>query len=201
MMSALDNLFPWFGDMVELGGNILLLIVLMAALIGSLVLERFGYLWFVFPNQRALAASVWQERPQRSHWHDMHLRQLILARLKRSLSRNIGLTRTLIKLCPLLGLLGTVLGMLEVFDAVAATGANSPRSTASGVSKATVTTMAGMVVAIASLLAVNVLSRHLAVEGDRLNELLTLDRPKRAKTHGPGSGGDGTMPKEDVNHA
>ena len=47
MLALVDNLFPWFGDMVELGGNILLAIVFMAVVIGSLVLERLGYLHFV----------------------------------------------------------------------------------------------------------------------------------------------------------
>ncbi|CAN0602343.1 unnamed protein product, partial [Ectocarpus sp. 12 AP-2014] len=42
--------------------------------------------------------------------------------------------------------------MLEVFDALAATGSNNPRSMAAGVSKATVSTLAGMVVAIVGLL-------------------------------------------------
>lgn len=174
MIAFIDNLFPWFGDMVELGGNILLAIVLMAVLIGSLVLERIGYLYLVFPTQRSRAVALWQAREHRGPWYELHLRQLLMARLKRSLGRNLGLTRTLIKLCPLLGLLGTVLGMLEVFDAVAATGSNNPRSTASGVSKATVTTMAGMVVAIAALLATNLVSRRLTIEGNRLAEQLDL---------------------------
>ena len=68
----------------------------------------------------------------------------------------------MIKICPLLGLLGTVLGMLEVFDALAATGANNPRAMAAGVSKATVSTLAGMVVAIFGLLA-NLLAERRAV--------------------------------------
>ncbi len=59
MISFLDNLFPWFGDMLELGGNILLMIVIMAAVIGSLVLERIGYLLFVFPGQRDRAVALW----------------------------------------------------------------------------------------------------------------------------------------------
>ena len=175
MINFVDNLFPWFGDMVELGGNILLAIIFLAMLIGSLVLERLGYLHFVYPKQRDRAVALWQGRDHRSDWYALHLRQLMMARLKQSLGRNIDLTKTLIKLCPLLGLLGTVLGMLEVFDAVAATGSNNPRSTASGVSKATVTTMAGMVVAIASLLAVNVVSRRLTSEGNKLNDLLDLE--------------------------
>jgi len=186
MIAFIDNLFPWFGDMVELGGNILLAIVFMAVVIGSLVLERIGYLRFVYPAQRDRAVVLWRSRDPRGNWYALHLRQLIISRLRRSLGRNINLTKTLIKLCPLLGLLGTVLGMLEVFDAVAATGTNNPRSTASGVSKATVTTMAGMVVAIASMLAVNIVARRLTAEGNKLNELLDIE-PEFMKSEGPTS--------------
>jgi biopolymer transport protein ExbB len=57
---------------------------------------------------------------------------------------------------------------------VAATGANNPRSTASGVSKATVTTMAGMVVAIFGMLMISMVNRRLGAESNKLNDLLDL---------------------------
>jgi biopolymer transport protein ExbB len=174
MLTFIDNLFPWFGDMTDLGGNILLAIIFMALLIGSLVGERLSYLYLVYPRHRAKALDLWLYRGPHSEWYDQHYRHLLIVRLRRQLTRNRGLTQTLIKLCPLLGLLGTVLGMLEVFDAVAATGSNNPRSTASGVSKATVTTMAGMVVAIAGLLATNIVNRRLDAESNKLNDLLDL---------------------------
>ena len=174
MLGAIDNLFPWFGDMTELGGDILLAIIFMALLIWTLVLERLGYLFWVYPGQRHRALQLWLYRGEHSDWYDQHFRHLLIARLRRGLNHNLDLTRTLIKLCPLLGLLGTVLGMLEVFDAVAATGANNPRSTASGVSKATVTTMAGMVVAIAGMLITSLVHRRLNAESNKLNDLLDL---------------------------
>jgi len=184
LLTLLDNLFPWFGDMVELGGNILLLIVALALVIWTFVLERAGYLLLGWPRQRQRAITLWHDRPDRGDWYSGHFRTLLLARLNRSLRRNTDLTRTLIKLSPLLGLLGTVLGMLEVFDAVAATGTNNPRSTASGVSKATVTTMAGMVVAIAGLLAMGLVDRRLQSESNKLNELLDTPRAEPAKAEG-----------------
>lgn len=176
MLSLIDNLLPWFGDMVELGGNILLAIVLLALLIWMFVLERVGYLLWFWPAQREYAIELWRQRPDLGDWYSGHFRTLLLSRLNRNLKRNTDLTRTLIKLSPLLGLLGTVLGMLEVFDAVAATGTNNPRSTASGVSKATVTTMAGMVVAIAGLLAMGLVDRRLQAESNKLRELMDTGR-------------------------
>jgi biopolymer transport protein ExbB len=75
---------------------------------------------------------------------------------------------------PLLGLLGTVTGMLEVFDAMAATGSNNARLMAAGVSKATVSTLAGMVVAIMALLTTTVIERRVALERDRLGHQFVL---------------------------
>ena len=181
MLTLVDNLFPWFGDMTDLGGDILLAIIFMALLIGTFMVERLGYLYFVYPRQRGRALDLWLYRGTHTDWFDQHYRHLLIVRLRRNLKRNMDLTRTLIKLCPLLGLLGTVLGMLEVFDAVAATGSNNPRSTASGVSKATVTTMAGMVVAIAGLLAISMVSRRLDAESNKLNDLLDLWQRQQSK--------------------
>jgi biopolymer transport protein ExbB len=65
--------------------------------------------------------------------------------------RNLALIKTCVALCPLLGLLGTVTGMIEVFEVMAISGSGNPRSMASGVSKATVPTMAGMVAALSGV--------------------------------------------------
>lgn len=175
MLTLLDNLFPWFGNMLELGGDILLAIVMVALLISTMLVERLSYLYWVFPSHRNSAIDLWQHCHSIDRWRAQQFRNLIIARLNRQLKRNIGLVRTLIKLCPLLGLLGTVLGMLEVFDAVAATGATNPRATASGVSKATVTTMAGMVVAIAGMLMISFVNRQVAKASDQVNQSLQFE--------------------------
>ena len=66
---------------------------------------------------------------------------------------------------------------LRCANAVAATGTNNPRSTASGVSKATVTTMAGMVVAIAGMLFASLVNRRLTAESNKLNDLIEIGDP------------------------
>lgn len=174
MLIFIDNIFPWFGDMLELGGNILLFIILLAAMMWSLILERLVYIWFVYPRKVQIAISLWRDRNDRSSWFAKEFRTLIIARLSSDLGHNITLIRTLVKVCPLLGLLGTVLGMLEVFDAIAITGSNNPRSTAAGISKATVTTMAGMVVAISGLMVSNYLAKHAKEEENFLGEKMSV---------------------------
>ena len=173
MMATLDNLFPWLGDMLELGGQVLLVILALAAFLWALILERFLFIRFVYPRFACHARQAWQARSDRCSWFAQQYRTRLLARVSRAMNQRLSLVGTLIKVAPLLGLLGTVIGMLEVFDAVAATGSSNPRSTASGVSKATVSTMAGMVVAISGLLASSFLSRSAAKAHENLaNELV-----------------------------
>lgn len=174
MMRMIEGFFPWAGTMIDLGGNILVAIVVIAAIIWCFIIERLYYLFYVHPVQVKAARQLWLNDCEQGSWLTQYWRQLLCARLYRNLTRNISLVKALIKLCPLLGLLGTVMGMLEVFDAVAITGSNNPRATASGVSKATVSTMAGMVVAISGLLVLSLVSRRIEAEKGRFNDLFSI---------------------------
>jgi biopolymer transport protein ExbB len=182
MFAWIDNLFPWLGDMLQLGGDILLLIIVMAAVMWALILERLVFLFFVFPNKEDKLAGLWHQREGMSDWHTAQFRQLLVSRVQREMSRNLALINTIVKVCPLLGLLGTVMGMLEIFDALAVTGNNSARTTAGGVSKATVSTMAGMVIAISGLMISNYLVDKAKAIKLRFYEKLTLSQPKET-TH------------------
>ena len=66
-------------------------------------------------------------------------------------NRNLLLIQGLIALCPLLGLLGTVTGMIEVFDIMAITGTGNARAMASGIARATLPTMTGLFISIVGL--------------------------------------------------
>jgi len=168
MMVFIDNWLPWLGDLLALGGNILGLILCMAFLMWSLLCERLYYLFGVYPEQLRQTVDLWNQRRDKSSWYAQQYRNHLSHRVAAELNRNFSLIATLIKICPLLGLLGTVAGMLEVFDALAATGSNNPRSMAAGVSKATVSTLAGMVVAIFGLLISKFAERRANSERDAL---------------------------------
>jgi biopolymer transport protein ExbB len=167
-MVFIDNWLPWLGDLLSLGGNILGLILVMAFVLWSLLLERYIYLFRIYPQHLRTAITLWQERSDRSSWFAQQYREHLSHRISAELKRNFSLIATIIKICPLLGLLGTVAGMLEVFDALATTGSNNPRSMAAGVSKATLSTLAGMVVAIFGLLASKFAERRAFAERDAL---------------------------------
>ena len=72
--------------------------------------------------------------------------------------KDFYIIQTLIALCPVLGLLGTVTGMIEVFDVVSFFGTGNARALASGITKATLPTMTGMAISIIGLLTYTVLN-------------------------------------------
>ena len=74
-------------------------------------------------------------------------------------------------IAPLLGILGTIVGMIEVFDVMAYTGTGNPRAMASGVSKATLPTMTGLVISISGLFAITIVERFIQ---DKTNKKMVV---------------------------
>jgi len=69
------------------------------------------------------------------------------------LERNIGVLLTIANLSPLLGLLGTVSGMIKTFNAISVHGVGSTAPLAGGIAEALITTATGLIVAIPTLVA------------------------------------------------
>lgn len=73
------------------------------------------------------------------------------------LERGLPILATIATIAPLLGFLGTVTGMINSFDALAAVGLNNPAAVAKGISEALITTAAGLIIAIPVQMAYNYL--------------------------------------------
>ncbi len=105
---------------------------------------------------------------------DTPLSRIFLAALRASgrsrnreaapLERYLGLLSTIATLSPLLGLLGTVLGMIKAFNVIATVGVGTPATLGGGISEALITTVAGLTVAIPTIL----LHRYLTSRADRM---------------------------------
>jgi biopolymer transport protein ExbB len=91
------------------------------------------------------------------------------------IQQNMDMIATLIAMCPLMGLLGTVTGMIEVFGVLATTGGGDAKQMAGGVSRATIPTMAGMVSAISGLFINTYLTRIAERESQLFADHLTMD--------------------------
>lgn len=87
------------------------------------------------------------------------------------LERGLTLLQIIAVISPLLGLLGTVLGMVDIFNVITVGGIGNPQMLAQGISKALITTVAGLVIAIPSLVAYHLFLRRVEELAVALNEL------------------------------
>jgi biopolymer transport protein ExbB len=156
-------------DFFELGGNVLVVIGLLTLFMWVLIIERVVYIRSGHRKMVEAAQEVWERRQDHSSWNAHQVRARLISIVSRHVERNIALIQTCVALCPLLGLLGTVTGMVEVFEVMAISGSGNPRSMASGVSKATIPTMAGMVAALSGI----AMSTYLLRKAGRERELIT----------------------------
>ncbi|MEM9532176.1 MAG: MotA/TolQ/ExbB proton channel family protein [Pseudomonadota bacterium] len=138
-------------DFMELGGGVLTIITLLVFFMWALILERWLYLGSRLKSEANELAEQWNTRSDHTSWSAHQMRDSLVAEVAWNSRKGIDVIKTCVALCPLLGLLGTVTGMIEVFDVMAVAGTGNARSMASGVSKATIPTMAGMVAAISGL--------------------------------------------------
>ena len=153
----LDQILPPIQVLFERGGVILPLISLVILFMWTLILERIHFLKNYCNCLMSDYATVWKTQRQYSARANSELRSLYLSKFNRELQKNISLIQISIIICPLLGLLGTVTGMIEVFGSLATSASGNPRLLAAGVSKATLPTMAGMVAAVSGILMVTLL--------------------------------------------
>lgn len=162
-------------DFLDSGGWVLWSILLVTVMLWTLMVERLWFLARVFPTEAVQLQQRWLRRADRTSLAARHIRAAWLSRAQQHLDRFLPMVRVLIALCPLLGLLGTVSGMIEVFDVMALGGNGNPRAMAAGVSRATVPTMAGMVIAISGLFCLARLDQQSRRALQRLNDRLHFE--------------------------
>ena len=96
-----------------------------------------GRILTIYENEKSVAADVL----------DLKLEEAVLKEIPR-LERFQGLIKVIAGVAPLLGLLGTVVGMIKTFQSITLFGTGDPKLMANGISQALVTTVAGLCVAI-----------------------------------------------------
>jgi len=162
-------------DFMELGGWVLSVIALTIFVMWALIIERLLYFRTVMKQMSTSIHDQWEGRPERRSWHAHMIREGLISQFSQATNSSIPMIQTMVALCPLLGLLGTVTGMIKVFEVMAVSGSGNVRAMAAGVSQATVPTMAGMVGALSGVLLVTMLSRRAAREVEFLEDSLTMD--------------------------
>jgi biopolymer transport protein ExbB len=169
------NAFESVRDFLELGGPVLSLIGWTIFAMWALIVERMIFFRSELKVMRTEIRGSWEARPERKSWYAHQIRDAMISRFSMAANSTVGIVQTLVALCPLLGLMGTVTGMIEVFDVMALSGSGNARSMASGVSRATIPTMAGMVGALSGVFLVTLLTRRVETEVETLEDELTMD--------------------------
>jgi len=168
-------------EIVKAGGWVMVPIIVCSVLAAAIIVERLWTLQDQRVLPRNLAKEVWElvkgDSLNHSHIQNLHdsspLGQILAAGLNNrhrnrevmkesiedtgrhvvhELNRFLNPLGTIAAITPLLGLLGTVIGMVNVFAAITTHGVGDPGVLAGGISEALITTAAGLCVAIPSLI-------------------------------------------------
>lgn len=150
-MLFLIELWESVRDFIATGGDVLYVVAFALFLMWIFMVERFWFLNSVFPRLQNNIIANWEKRTDTTSWYAHRIRDAWISEASDKLSERVLLIKTLVAMCPLIGLLGTVTGMIEVFETMATQGTGNPRLMAAGISKATIPTMAGMVAALSGL--------------------------------------------------
>jgi biopolymer transport protein ExbB len=168
-------------ELVTAGGWLMLPIILCSVVAAAIIAERFWALKQEKVVPRNLVAQVWQLHQNRELNNERikllrdssplgrilaaglinmrHEREVMKEAIEETgrqvvleLERFLNTLGTIASITPLLGLLGTVIGMIKVFTAITAQGVGNPTVLAGGISEALITTATGLAVAIPSLM-------------------------------------------------
>jgi len=174
-MYWLIDSFEAIRDFMNLGGTVLESIAVVIFLMWVLIVERILFFRSALKDLSREIHDTWETRQERRSWNAHQIRELLISQFSEATNKGISLIQTFVALCPLLGLLGTVTGMISVFQVMAVSGSGNVRAMAAGVSQATVPTMAGMVGALSGVLLVTLLTRRATREVEFLEDSLTMD--------------------------
>jgi biopolymer transport protein ExbB len=174
-MLALLDAYEAIRDFLELGGPVLRVIAVVILLMWVMILERLIFFRTGLSVLIKEAFETWERRPERKSWNAHRIREAMISRVRMEANSGLPMIQTLVALCPLLGLLGTVTGMITVFQVMAVAGTGNARSMASGVSMATVPTMAGMVGALSGVFLVTILTRTAKRRVSFLEDEMVMD--------------------------
>ena len=169
------------GKFMDSGGNVLWMIVILLFFMWTLIFERVWYLTKSCPRVLKIKIDVWSGRKDRRSKFALQIREKVISEAALQIDNNMMMIKTLIAVAPLFGLLGTVTGMITVFDVMAFTGGGDVKAMAGGVSKATIPTMAGMVAALSGLFVMTLVERAAEKKKHYLEDNLIIDRRLRER--------------------
>jgi biopolymer transport protein ExbB len=145
-----------FNNFLDQGGPIVFVLFFISIYLFVLLAAKFKFLFFEIADiQKSFESKV--DSIEKDEFYLLNL-SIQKADFKSVVLKDFTTIQILITLCPVLGLLGTVTGMIEVFDVVSFFGTGNARALASGITKATLPTMTGLAISIVGLLTFTILN-------------------------------------------
>ena len=174
MLSLITKPYSAVTDLVDGGGIFVYFIFFCGVVLWTLVFERYWYFARILPRETKRAIEAWKARSDHVSWCARQIRQAAISRVNGGMTSTFPVMQVLVPLSPLLGLIGTVSGMLEVFDSMALRGSADARTMASGVSHAMICTMSGLAVSITGLYPVHYFRSRAKRETELIADHLTV---------------------------
>lgn len=150
-MIFLMELMESVREFIATGGFVLYFVALALFLMWILMIEKYWFLTATYPKMKRNIVSKWEAREDTTSWYAHRIREAWISEAAEILDQRMITIKTLVAMCPLIGLLGTVTGMIAVFEIMAVQGTGNPRLMAAGISMATIPTMSGMVAALSGV--------------------------------------------------
>lgn len=166
-----NNLFD-IQLLMESGGMVLWIILFASVLMWTLIAERYFFVYLVYPKQLDNTIQQWQQREDKRSWYAQQIRIGFIANEASALKQYLLFIKTLTIALPMLGLLGTVDGMIQTFDVLSIFGTGNARGMAGGISIALITTMAGLLTALSGLYFSTQLEQKVARSINNLTDVL-----------------------------
>jgi biopolymer transport protein ExbB len=189
------------------GGPVMIPLAACSVLSLAVIFERAWFWWKARAGNLAeqvlqlAAAGKWDDAIERARTSQAPQLRVLAAGLERRdggpvlameaaardeivrMRRSLSILDTIVTLSPLLGLLGTVTGMIAAFGVISASGLSQPHAITGGVAEALIATAAGLAIAIATLVPYNYFSakaervvEDIEAQGTRLELLLGSTR-------------------------
>ncbi len=171
-----------FNSDLMAGGWVVAAILGLSSVMWMLILDRYIFLTRSVKAHSESTLEHWRRQHSTKTQINRRLRSGLTHAYHEKLSSGIGTIQVITAILPLLGLLGTVSGMIKTFEVMTVFGTGNVRGMAEGISQALITTMAGLFTALSGMYFASNLQGRIEDETEKLTECLCLDHEQELRT-------------------
>lgn len=143
-------------EILESGGLVIYILICLSIMVFAIVIEK---LWYYIKkenskkrNSKSIIRELILSKQKNSYEHLEEIAREFALKLNFVLDNKLWILSLISHIAPLLGLFGTITGMIKAFSAIAVAGSGDPKILAEGIAEALITTAGGIVVAVPTTL-------------------------------------------------